>query len=185
MAETGQTSEPTAPESMTRDEVSELLRRAESGDKGCLPRLLAVFQAEADGRRRGRLLDLYGNPPSWLRTTLLKSVAGGHPAIPEAGEVRMGQLQRDLEGPTPTPLERLLAERSVFCWFLVNVYEQSYAQSSEMTIRQAEFQQRRIDRAHARFLSALRTLAQVRKLALPALQVNIGANQVNVADSRS
>lgn len=185
MAETSMTSEPPPPELMTREELSELLSRAESGDEGCLPRLRAVFQAEADGRRRGRLLDLYGNPPSWLRATLLKNVGGGHPAIPEAGEVRMGQLQRELEGPNPTPLERLLAERSVFCWFLVNVYEHSYAQSSEMTIRQAEYKQRQIDRAHARFLSALRTLAQVRKLALPALQVNIGANQVNVAEARS
>jgi hypothetical protein len=35
-----------------------------------------------------------------------------------------------------------------------------------------------------RFLSAIRTLAQVRKLALPTLQVNIGQNQVNVAESK-
>ena len=49
-----------------------------------------------------------------------------------------------------------------------------------MTLAQADFQYRKIDRAHARFLSAVRTLAQVRKLGLPTLQVNIGANQVNV-----
>jgi integrase len=60
-----------------------------------------------------------------------------------------------------------------------------YAQSSDMAIRQAEYKQRQIDRVHARFLSALRTRAQVRKLALPALQVNIGANQVNMVEARS
>jgi hypothetical protein len=38
---------------------------------------------------------------------------------------------------------------------------------------------------HARFLSAVRTLAQVRKLAVPALQVNIAKNQVNVAGAGS
>jgi hypothetical protein len=38
-----------------------------------------------------------------------------------------------------------------------------------------------MDRAHRRYLSALRTLALVRKLALPVLQVNIaGKQQVNV-----
>lgn len=46
---------------------------------------------------------------------------------------------------------------------------------------QAELHQRKIDAAHRRFLSAVRTLAQIRKLALPNLQVNIGQNQVNVA----
>jgi hypothetical protein len=52
-----------------------------------------------------------------------------------------------------------------------------------MTLRQADYHRRRIDAAHSRFLSAVKTLATVRKLALPALQVNIGANQVNVAQS--
>jgi hypothetical protein len=64
---------------------------------------------------------------------------------------------------------------------VVNLYETLYFQSKEGTIRQAEFQLRRVESAHRRFLSAVATLARVRKLALPALQVNIGANQVNVA----
>ena len=39
--------------------------------------------------------------------------------------------------------------------------------------------QRRIDRAHRRFLSTLKTLAAVRRLALPALQINVARQQVN------
>jgi len=50
---------------------------------------------------------------------------------------------------------------------------------------QADLQHRKIDKAHARFLSSLRTLAQVRKLALPTLQVNIARNQVNVAETKT
>jgi len=37
------------------------------------------------------------------------------------------------------------------------------------------------DRAHHRYLSAIKALAQVRQLQLPALHVNIGGPQVNVA----
>ncbi len=37
---------------------------------------------------------------------------------------------------------------------------------------------------YARFLSSLLTLARVRKLAVPNLQVNIARNQVNVAETR-
>ena len=55
------------------------------------------------------------------------------------------------------------------------------AAPGEMTIAQADYHQRRIDAAHRRFLSALKTLAQVSKLAVPAIQFNIGVQQVNVA----
>jgi hypothetical protein len=54
-----------------------------------------------------------------------------------------------------------------------------------MTIGQADYQQRRIDRAHRRFLSAVETLARVRKLAVPMLQVNVAKNQqINMAEGQ-
>ena len=73
--------------------------------------------------------------------------------------------------------------RAAICWWQVNRFEHYSADAEDISIRQAEFNQRRIDAAHNRFLSALRTLAAVRKLALPALQVNIGANQVNTVQA--
>jgi hypothetical protein len=80
-------------------------------------------------------------------------------------------------------LEALLAERATLCWFNVTFYEIVYAASKDVTIHEAAFQQRKIDGAHRRFLPAVRTLAQVRKLALPAVRINVAKNQVNVASS--
>jgi hypothetical protein len=74
------------------------------------------------------------------------------------------------------PVERLLVERASLCWHIVNLYENAYANTSGWNISQADLQYRKIDKAHARFLTALRTLAQVSKLALPTLQVNIARN---------
>jgi hypothetical protein len=93
----------------------------------------------------------------------------------------MDQVCAELAGPDPSPIERLLAERAAVCWFAVTAYETIDNGSTDRTLRQAEYQLRRAESAHRRFLSAVATLARVRKLALPALQVNIGANQVNVA----
>ena len=45
---------------------------------------------------------------------------------------------------------------------------------------QGERYQRRIDRAHKRHLSAVRALAQVRKMG-PAVQINIAEKQINTA----
>jgi hypothetical protein len=53
--------------------------------------------------------------------------------------------------------------------------------AGKLTLAQADYRQRTRDRAHRRYLSAIRTLALVRKLAAPVLQVNIAKRQVNVA----
>lgn len=56
-----------------------------------------------------------------------------------------------------------------------------YANKDSMPLELASHYQRSLDRAHKRYLFALKTLTVVRKLALPVLQVNIARKQVNVA----
>ncbi len=163
-------------------ETTELLKRATRGEKGCLPEVRALL---GDGEYGEALRDSNGSQAEWLRRTLIEKSAGKNILIQEAVTQKLNTLQAELAGPNPTPIERLLAERASICWFIVDRYENAYANANEWTIVQSDFQQRKIDKAHAPFLSALRTLAQVRKLALPTLQVNIAKNQVNVAGSNS
>ena len=157
-------------------ETRELFKRAEEGDENCLPELRALFD---DGEQGAYWVEALGSPAMWLRESLIKKASGEHVAIREAIAKKLDRVRSGLEGPNPTPLERLLAERATLCWFIVHRYEAGSIGAQGLTIAQAEFQQRRIDKAHARFLSAVRTLAQVRKMGLPALQVNIGTNQRN------
>jgi hypothetical protein len=128
-----------------------------------------------------RFRDIHGNPAEWLKSAL--AVFGGETdlAMPEAIDGNPAHVRKELEGPAPTAIESLLAERAAFCWFAVNVYEALYTASKDLTIRQADFQLRRIESAHRRFLSAVVTLARVRKRALPSIQVNVGANRVNIS----
>jgi len=181
-AETPATVGAKAPEKMTWDEFRGLVRRAEKGDKTSLPQLREAVKSGDYPNWSRWLRETLGNPAEWLSHSLAVWVGGKENlAMGEAVEGKLNQLRTELEGPAPTPMERLLAERAAFCWFAVNTYETLYNQSKDLTIRQAEFQIRRIESAHKRFLSAVATLARVRKLALPALQVNIGTNQVNVS----
>jgi hypothetical protein len=128
------------------------------------------------------LVEIYGSTARHLLGSLLESYKHSPPAR-EAVRRKVERVQADLAGPDPTPLERLLAERAALCWLQVYRYEASYEQARDLSLRQADFHQRRIDAAHKRFLSAVRTLAQIRKLALPAVQINLAKNQVNVASS--
>ena len=127
----------------------------------------------------------YGLPASWFRQSIIRKADGENIVAQEAIDQKLNAVQSDLEGPNPTPIERMLAERASLCWHIVNLYENAYANASGWNISQADLQHCKIDIAHARFLTAVRTSAQVRKLALPTLQVNIAKNQVNVAETRS
>jgi hypothetical protein len=70
----------------------------------------------------------------------------------------------------------------VACWLQVQDAEIRFAQNqAKLSIPQADYHQRRMDAAHRRYLSAVKTLALVRKLAVPVLQVNIAKKQVSVA----
>lgn len=79
----------------------------------------------------------------------------------------------------PSPLERLLAERVVATWLEVQLFSGLYgANLGKLTLSQGDYHQKRLDRAHRRHLSAIRTLAQIRKLG-PSVQINIADQQIN------
>jgi hypothetical protein len=174
----GSKPKPPAPGQETR----EMIKRAAKGDRSCLPAIEALL---ADGDRGEFYRETYGSPDEWLRQSIICIAAGKNVVAQDAIRQKLDKVRSELEGPDPTPIERLLSERVSLCWALANWYENSFLSIEIMSILQDDFHQRKIARAHARFLSAVRTLAQVRKLAEPALQLNIAKNQVNVAGAGS
>src|SRR5205823_4272861 len=113
--------------------------------------------------------------------SLVRAAAGTNLALKLSLTRKLELLRTELAGPKPTPIERLLVERAVACWLQVQDADIRYAQAKDLGIKWGDYFQNRIDRTHRRFLSALKTLALVRKLAVPVLQVNIARKQVNVA----
>jgi hypothetical protein len=159
-------------------EMDRFLKQAVNGDENCLPKARALLSDP----ERGEITTRYcGSSAEWLRQTISKKASGGNVVVREAIQKKIDEIRAELEGPNPSPIERLLAERASLCWFAVNWYEERFINANEMSLTQADYFQRRIHRTHQRFLSAVETLARVRKLAVPALQVNIARNQVNLA----
>jgi len=109
---------------------------------------------------------------------LIDQAAGNNLVIRETLARKCAALTQELAGPTPSPLERLLVERIVLCWLHLHCAEAIYWTLQDLSLRQAAFHQARISKAQARYLAAIRTLAQVRRLEVPAVQVNIGHQQV-------
>jgi hypothetical protein len=155
-------------------EMNAFLEKTANGDKRCLPQVEALL---ADPERGELVIDRCGSSAEWLRQSIARNASGKDLLIREAVCGKLDRVRAELAGPNPTPIERLLAERASLCWFVSNWYENQFVSADSMTITQADYFQRRIDRAHRRFLSAIETLARVRKLALPLFQVNVAKNQ--------
>jgi hypothetical protein len=106
-------------------------------------------------------------------------MSGDDLLVREALPRRLAAMRRELAGPNPSPLEGLLAERVAATWLQLRLFEAHYAKNlGNLRIDQGEYHQRRLDRLHRRHLSAIRALAQVRKLG-PAIQINIADKQIN------
>jgi hypothetical protein len=157
----------------TEAEVKKLLRKAEKGDTTVLP-ALRTWMDRVPG-----YWETVGDLATTARESLIQTICGDNLLAQEAHVRKCTALMAELAGPQPCPLERLLVERIVLCWLHLYSTEALYAQHrQELSLRQAEFHQQRLSKAQARYLSAIRTLAQVRRLGMPAVQVNIGQQQV-------
>ena len=157
------------------DELTEFVAKATSGDPAALRTLRPLLDEAPE------LCEVFGDLGRKAKTAWIEIATGKHGLTREALTRHVETLQRELAGPSPSVLERLLAERIVLCWLEVHCLDPALSAKTEMPVRHAEFSDRRRDRAHRRYLSALRSLATIRRLLIPSVQLNIGSKQVNIA----
>jgi len=161
---------------LTRQEIMD---RAREGDRSVLPQLREILDEAPDITRQ------LGDLEQTTRSAMLERTAGKHLARREAQSRFLEDLKAQIAGPSPTVLEQLLASQIVLCWQHLRYAETIFAQARDYTLTQEDAYQKQIDRAQRRYLDAIKALAHVRKLNLPAVQLNIaekGAKQINVAN---
>jgi len=105
----------------------------------------------------------------------------------ESAQAYVNYIRNELGYQSAPMLEKLLIEQLVISWLRLYGTEISYSgirSSGRLTLSQADYDERRLSAAQRRFLQACTTLARIRKMGgrRPELmQLNIGAQQVNVA----
>jgi hypothetical protein len=168
-----------APATEADKEISQYLHdvteRARQGDQTALPSLRLLLQDPAAVDYLG------GDLAREAQRMLIDRYSGTDLLLKEALSRKLELLRAELAGPTPAPLERLLAERVVTCWLYLHQLEVTCAQRDSMALELGACYQKCIDRAHQRYLSGIKMLALVRKLTVPVIigQVNVGGRQVN------
>jgi hypothetical protein len=80
-------------------------------------------------------------------------------------------------------MEQLIIENIILAWLRVywTEYQLTLFMGRQIRFAEVEFWERRLSMAQRRYLRACESLAKIRKMAIPALQLNIGDKQVNVA----
>jgi hypothetical protein len=150
-----------------RDDVQALIGRAQRGDATALDAL-------GDFLDRPDVLEQVGNLARMAQVNLVAKYCDKNLLVKEGLKRKMKALFLEVAGPDPTPLERLLAERVVACWLHLHHLEAIYADTDSMSLELGAYYQRCITAAHKRYLSSIKTLATVRRLAMPVLRLTDG-----------
>ena len=149
------------------ERITKGLKRAQAGDRSALPDLQQLY-AQLPG-----LIDSEGGDlAARAELYLVCVITGNNLAFREALFSKLQMMRAELAGPKPTPLERLLVERLVATWLHAHHADCKYALAKDITFAHGDYLQRQQDRAHRRYLAAIKALVVVRRLALP-IQVDV------------
>lgn len=145
-------------------DLTTLIERAVAGDETVLGELAQAFDENPI------LIELFGNLAELSKMELVTLAFGKNKASQEAIRRQIESMREELALDACTPLERLLVERICTCWVDVHCCEISAANHLKKQSEAAPASvagQKRLDRAQGRFLAAVKTLAQVKKMLRP------------------
>jgi hypothetical protein len=118
------------------------------------------------------------------QTELIRAMIGGEQEVPTVALEEYTLSIRDEMGYHTAPImEKLLIENIVTCWLRVQYCDQQlvFRMKGSYSFAILEFWERRLSMAQRRYLATCESLAKIRKMAVPAFQLNIGDKQINVA----
>lgn len=167
------------PMSKEVEKLRALQERAQNGDKEAARAFW--LQVDSDPQKRAELVRQTGDMAGLALAHLMQKITQGDCMHLGGIQRQLDQMRSDLDVPNSSPLEALLIERVCVCWLQLHYFEALYAaQMEEATLEQSTFRQKQIDGANRRYLASIKALAQIRKLQLPTLQINLAEKQVNI-----
>jgi hypothetical protein len=143
------------------DRRKAVFNRIQKNDKSAVPEFREMM------KEYPAIAETLGNMAKVAERSFIESISQNDLLASETLTVKLAAMRAELAGPQPSPIERLLVERVVACWFQVYAADAIVSATKQCTFAQGDYNQRCQDRSHRRYLSAIRTLATVRKLALP------------------
>ena len=146
--------------------------RSAHGDPSVVPELWAWFREHHD---------IWSFATDVARQAELAAMAlytGPDPADQQIMGRRLQQLKAELAGPSPSPIEQLLANRAALDWLLLHLLDHAGLPNSPLAkVRIGpDFREKMQEKLHRRFTRSVKALADVRRL------VKRRAVRVSIAD---
>jgi hypothetical protein len=146
-------------------ELRELLEQGNSGDPTAVPELKEMFAENPE------MAAALGDLVRHAEEALLTRAGGDNYTAREAIAHQVAELRARLARTATSELEKLLVDRIAVSWIEayfgdVDLAQHLLQQAGDAPSARAA--QRRLDRAHARYLAAIKALATVRRLLRPA-----------------
>jgi hypothetical protein len=157
-----------------RKRLTALTNKAQKGNRKALVEASQMLTEH-------RLWHVVGDMGRYAQDAWLDAAAGSNPLARKALEEQLRELRNELRGGGDSPLERVLIDRLVACWLQANYADWQHGtliKKGSYSFAEGRYDQDRQDRAHRRLLQAAKTLATVRRLLAPAVQINVGQNQI-------
>ena len=157
-----------------RTRLTTLANKAQKGDRKALAEASEMLTEH-------QLWHVVGDMGRYAQEAWLDATAGSNPLARKALEEQLRELRNGLRDAGDSPLERVLIDRLVACWLQANYADWQHGaliKKGSYTFAEGRYNEERQDRAHRRLLQAAKTLATVRRLLAPAVQINVGQNQI-------
>jgi hypothetical protein len=160
-------------------EFGELVRKTEMSEPN--PQDILALRRYLDEHRE--VWRVLGDLSEFAYTRLVDAAVGDHLALRESLKTGRLAMRQDLGYEEASALERLLIDQVVLCWLRMSHVEFNHTAISnrDTPLSVRDHWERKLSATQRRYLRACETLARVRRLRLPSLQINVGDRQVNVA----
>ncbi|HEX4143081.1 MAG TPA: hypothetical protein VHY91_05995 [Pirellulales bacterium] len=139
-------------------DLQALVAQARAGDAEVLPALRQMLESHPEIWQQ--CADLGGN----VLRRWIERLSQGDPLAEEALLLKVEAMKIEFGGTAPTPLESLLIDRIVVCWLQLQQADGLASQMDTCPPKMATLILRRQKHAHRQFMTAIQTLAIVRRL---------------------
>jgi len=166
-----------------KKEINRLFEEARAGDHAALAELKR-FEG-VPGEYAMQIMRQQAGAGQRAERALIYAIAQEDTVAQETLRREANELRNTLSASASSPLERLLIDRIACCWLHVN-FAQAWCTAGEfMRVgeRTEDYLEKRLNFSHRRFLQAVKTLAQVRRLLGPSIQLNVAEKQINILDT--
>ena len=149
---------------MPKVELLALLRRAEAGDE------MALREARAVAEKCPKVWERLGNIPGTARDQLSGAIAA-NPLHREALERKVNEIRVAMAAPEPdcAGVGPGGAGGALLAAIVLRGYKTAGRMGEGVSLVRGVVQEKRAERAQKRYLAAIKTLAQVRKLQIPVI----------------